>query len=210
MTHGRPFYSGSSALSYPGIAYGPFGSLSFPHSGASGFCKNCCHPAGKCCCWHRECRKESKELLVQADTALNQKTDKAGEMLQHLKVAAPIISRMGMEEVEEKGAGGDLKAGNQALEIGKAGMGNAFIGGGCCVHLSIEYTPTIPSPNVPALVFVLVRDSENTILAWVKQAGPQDGYQIKEGIITTKPGAHVTVLVLNMTARIRWCEVFSC
>ncbi len=93
---------------------------------------------------------------------------------------------------------------------GKAGIGKAFIGGGCCVHLSIEYTPTNAASTAPALVMVVVQDSEKTTLGWMKQAEPQDGYVIKEAIITTKPGAHLTVLVVNMTARVRWCEVFSC
>jgi hypothetical protein len=93
---------------------------------------------------------------------------------------------------------------------GKAGIGKAFIGGGCCVHLSIEYTRANPSDTAPAIVMVVVQDSEQTFLAWGKQIGPNDGYQVKEGIVTTKPGAHLNVVVLNATARVRWCEIFSC
>lgn len=88
------------------------------------------------------------------------------------------------------------------------GVGSAFIGGSCCVHLSIEYVPSIPT--VTSIVAVIVDDSEGTVMAWGKQEKAGAGYQIKEGIITTKPGAELNVLVVNMTARVRWCEIFSC
>jgi len=84
------------------------------------------------------------------------------------------------------------------------GMGVAFIGGGCCVHLSIEYMST----NANSLVLVLVLDSEGTVLGWMKTA-VKPGYYIKEGIISTKPGAILGVSVSNIIARVRWCEVFS-
>ena len=56
----------------------------------------------------------------------------------------------------------------------------------------------------------MVQDSEGTLMAWGRPEKPGAGYQIKECIVTTKPGATVAVLVVNMTARVRWCEVFSC
>lgn len=76
------------------------------------------------------------------------------------------------------------------------------------MHLSIEYVPS--TPTVTSLVAVIVDDSEGTIMAWGKQEKAGAGYQIKEGIITTKPGAELSVVVVNMTARVRWCEIFSC
>ena len=88
----------------------------------------------------------------------------------------------------------------------KAGTGDAFIGGSCCAHLSIEYTPTADL----ALVGVISQEDDDTMLLWAKQADQNAGYQIKENIISTKPGAHLTVIVVNATARIRWCEIFSC
>ncbi len=209
MHAGNAYYSGASV--HPMPAHGGGGGM----SGTSGFCPGCAHPRVKCCCWIRECRKESKELLVQATLALDQKSEGSSDALSHVKVLAPMMAYMNIGPSAD-GQSLDAKL-TQGLEsaaalgrLGSAGIAKAFIGGGCCVHLSIEYTPTNPASNQPALVFVLVRDSEGTLLAWVKQATAQDGYQIKEGIITTKPGAHVTVLVLNMTARVRWCEVFSC
>jgi hypothetical protein len=62
----------------------------------------------------------------------------------------------------------------------------AFIGGGRCVRLSIESAPTS---------------------ATTASGAP---YQVKECIITTKPGARLTALAVNMIARLRWCAVFSC
>ena len=88
------------------------------------------------------------------------------------------------------------------------GTAKAFIGGGCCVHISIEYAPV--APTATALVAIIVTDSEGTALAWEKVEQPGGHYQVKENVITTKPGATVTLLALNATARIRWCEVFSC
>ena len=116
-------------------------------------------------------------------------------------------------EAETKGTATRLSTSSllSAANIsGKLGTGKAFIGGGCCVHLSIEYTPLNAASTASAFVGVIVQDSEKTTLGWLKQVDPQDGYQIKECIVTTKPGAHVVVAVLNVTARLRWCEVFSC
>lgn len=87
---------------------------------------------------------------------------------------------------------------------------SAIIGGGCCVHLSIEYMPANPTiSNVSSKIVVKVIDSEATGLEWSKE-GVLSGYHIKERIITTNPGAKLTVGVVNAIARVRWCEVFSC
>ncbi len=84
----------------------------------------------------------------------------------------------------------------------------AIIGGGCCVHLSVEYMHSQETATATA-VAVKVNDSEGTTLAWAKK-GFAPGYYIKEGIITTNPGATLIVTVSNAIARVRWCEVFSC
>lgn len=211
MNLSYPFYSGASVHPHPDHGGGA------PAHGLTGFCSGCSHPRMKCCCWSRECRKEAKELLVQADKSLTPKSDAQADILTQVKVMAPMFSNMNIGRAggsagKDTGARAaiNLSAVGALEEAGSAGIGKAFIGGGCCVHLSIEYTPTNPASNLPAIVLVMVQDSEQTVLAWMKQAAAQDGYQIKEGIMTTKPGAHLTVLVLNMTARVRWCEVFSC
>ncbi|MGH7067547.1 MAG: hypothetical protein ACREFO_18685 [Acetobacteraceae bacterium] len=100
-------------------------------------------------------------------------------------------------------------AATEALQKGDAiGTGTSFIGGGCCVSLSVEYAPT--SPTVPYIVLVEVVDSEGTAMLWLRQETAGTPYRVKECIITTKPGAKLTVLTLNCTARVRWCEIFSC
>lgn len=211
MNAAYSFYSGMPVHGHPGHGGGA------PGLGLSGFCPGCCHPRMKCCCGTRECRKESKELLVQADKNLGVKGDEQADVLNHVKVMTPMFAQMDASRFEE-GAGHEVAgkaamAFNEAVAVEKgvmAGVGKAFIGGGCCVHLSIEYTPTNPASTLPAIVVVMVKDSESTLLAWAKLAKASEGYQIKEGIVTTKPGAHLTVLVVNMTARVRWCEVFSC
>jgi hypothetical protein len=160
------------------------------------------------CCWVRECRKETKELLVQADKNLSLGSEQQADVINQVKIMAPLFpqidaSRFGVNEGKEIGAKTVTTFSEAALvERGVlAGTGKAFIGGGCCVHLSIEYTPTNPTSTLPAIVVVMVQDSENTLLAWAKLATPSEGYQIKEGIVTTKPGARLTMLVLNARMR---------
>jgi hypothetical protein len=121
----------------------------------------------------------------------------------------PIVMNLQMAGLQTATVAGRetavLEATAAALQVG---LGTAFIGGGCCVHLSVEYMPT--SPAAQSLIAVLVQDSDGTLLAWARTEKAGVGYQVKECIITTKPGATVTILVVNMTARLRWCEVFSC
>ena len=127
-----------------------------------------------------------------------------------------VVSAFRSEKSEPQQAGKEkskttsaIFAGGVALDLleGKAGIGTAFIGGGCCVHLSVEYMAPANATN--STLVTLVQDSENTMLGWGK-SDVKPGYYIKEGIITTHPGAELSVVVLNMTARLRWCEVFSC
>ena len=60
------------------------------------------------------------------------------------------------------------------------------------------------------VVLVRVTDSEATTLTWQKSVHPESIYQIRENIIATRPGAQLDVIVRNVVARVRWCEVFSC
>jgi hypothetical protein len=39
---------------------------------------------------------------------------------------------------------------------------------------------------------------------------PGTHYQVKENVVTTKPGATIKLLASNATVRARWCEIFSC
>ena len=115
----------------------------------------------------RECRRESKELLVEPQTDNSPK--------------------------------------------GLTGPGQAIIGGGCCVQLSVEYMPAqqdVAGGSQTCTVMVNVVDSEGCTLTWQKVF--QEGYHVKESIITTYPGARLTVTVSNAVARVRWCEIFSC
>jgi hypothetical protein len=90
-----------------------------------------------------------------------------------------------------------------------AGMESAIIGGGCCVHLSIEYMPLNPIADMLAFSGAMIIDSESTVMLWGKFfAG--DGYHIKECVISTKPGAHLSVVSINSVTRARWCEIVSC
>lgn len=147
----------------------------------------------------RECRRECKELLVEPAT----------------KAAAPaatpaagISETFGSVLIE-----GNL-AGREYQTVDVAGTGQAIIGGGCCVQLSVEYMPANPivaagsSTAQQCAVRVAVVDSEGCTLTWMKVF--QEGYHVKESIITTYPGARLRVTVDNAIARVRWCEIFSC
>ncbi len=183
------------------------------HARLPGFCHSCGHPKAKCCCGCRECRKEAKELLVKAvdkigDLSKDARFRDAAARAAVMRPLATIAADTGegnLNVPHEIGAGGFAALATAQLT---AGMGTAFIGGGCCVHLSIEYAPS--APTAVSAVLILVDDSEGTVMAWGKQEKAGRGYQVKEAVIATRPGADVTVLVINMTARVRWCEVFSC
>jgi hypothetical protein len=146
---------------------------------------NCCgqHPMHMP---QRCCRREAKELLVKAQPADKQ-------------AAAAGTT------VETNSTNLDT---NQIVET-SAVSGTAVIGGGCCVELSIEYMPLNPTVSNQTLgVTVEVLDSEGCMLGWRRTFS--EGYHVKQGIITTYPGAQLTVTVLGAIARVRWCEVFSC
>jgi hypothetical protein len=206
--HARPMYTG-----YPGQSHLPLGLAGHHqhHHGAPGhgFCAGCGHPHSSCCCGCRQCRKESRELLVEPTTSRSN--------LRENPNTASALARMSMFTAFADTTGGDTATAAEhapasvlnaeALKAGAIGLGTAFIGGSCCVHLSVEYTP---SGTADGIVGVLVQEGNDTQLVWLKRAAAGLGYQIKECIVTTKPGAHLTALAVGATARVRWCEVFSC
>ena len=187
------------------------------------FCPSCCQPAHACCCGSRRCRKEAKELLVEG-TAVGR--DQTGKLTgADLAIATHVISTVrlmngaalagdqGTSQYTEAKAAGTANpeaAVITAAAINTAGVQGAFIGGGCCVHLSIEYMPDNTLAPAAGAVAVIVADSDKTVMMWAKLVAATDGYQIHEDIITTHPGAKLTVVVVNVTARVRWCETFSC
>jgi hypothetical protein len=209
--HARSMYTG-----FPAAQFG-YGAHQHGVPG-HGFCAGCGHPRSACCCGCRECRKEARELLVEPTLSRGdvQRDPKLAGAASRMSVLQPFAASM---EEDEEGAAPEAAAGAQrlnvasqwltaeALRAGRIGLGTAFIGGGCCVHLSIEYTPAGAADGI---VGVHVQDSYDTQLTWIKKAAVGLGYQIKEGIVTTKPGAHLTALAVGATARVRWCEVFSC
>lgn len=161
-----------------------------------GCCRKCGQPFG---C--RDCRKEARSLLV---------TDQQQAVTGAL--AAGVQSRAGTSTALPTGMAAfvNQNTGNTELKItdetGTAGTD--FIGGECCVTLSVEYAATVATAAFLVIVFVI--DSEGTILAWARLEKAGTNYRVHERIITTKPGAKLTVVALNCTVRARWCEVFSC
>ncbi len=209
--------------------WGDHGHHPHHHHGQGGFCQSCCHPVSQCCCHVRDCRKEAKELLVEPTLTANDLKQNArfatefSNMAAVTKLAAVsaastgVEGKSGAEEAKSAEAFSELSFNSvrdvEAIAVNarlgnRFGLDKAFIGGGCCVHLSIEYAPSVAT--AASLVGVLVTDSEGTTLLWAKRVEPGTGYQICEGILATKPGANLAVVVVNMTARVRWCEVFSC
>lgn len=166
--------------------------LPFPTSGQGqgpGVCKSCGCDSAACGCGCRQCRKEAKEITVTGDA-------KAGGR-------GAVGSLLGAHLV---GAGDSSAAGT--TNFNAATPVTAFVGGGCCVHISLEYAPV--AATAPSTVAVIVRDTEGTLLAWEKLDPPGTHYQIKENVVTTKPGATILLFAVNATVRARWCEVFSC
>lgn len=193
-----------------------------------GFCISCCHPAAKCLC-HRQCLKESKELLVKAqplpklDTSHHHALNTISAMMKPLRMTTATA-----EQPDARSKTDDAAHVDDAISIftnlaaatrtGKIlfGQGSAVIGGGCCVHLSVEYMPTqtaldlVPggATGIPGVILIYVLDSKGTVLAWGKVF--KDSYTVKQDIITTNPGAQLLVYAVNAIVRVRWCEIFSC
>ena len=196
-----------------------------------GFCSSCRHPIAQCMC-HRECRKIEKELLVVPGGAVGPKEeigrikDVGVEEESRVNVTKKVMALMDLispaeintNQSDEKAADTNITMSvidkfRKSISIGRIpyGMQTTVIGGGCCVHLSMEYMPVLPAAiatNV-ALVGALVMDSQGTILGWGKLF-TDEGHQVKECIISTNPGAYLTVIAANAIARARWCEIISC
>ncbi|MPZ31653.1 MAG: hypothetical protein GEV13_11770 [Rhodospirillales bacterium] len=176
-------YTGSRVVPFAphGHAYGP------------GMCKRCGCASADCRCGCRQCRKEAKELTYTADPrATGRDNVVAGLAASHLASFATAAGA----------------AGTAAAAAPAAGLATAFIGGGCCVHISLEYAPI--AATAQSVVAVLVRDTEGTVMLWEKINPPGTHYQVKECVVTTKPGATILLFAINATVRARWCEVFSC
>lgn len=199
------------------------------HHHGHGFCSSCCHPVAQCVC-HRDCRKIEKELLVQPTAAAGVGTGDVGVTtgrletasmtteVEHQKVTAlmDLISPAEISSDKKKSSDALLSTRNiqqlRKLVAERAvayGIQSEIIGGGCCVHLSIEYMPLSPLVKLPALSGALVIDSNSTMLAWGKFF-TEDGYHVKECIISTNPGAYLWVVSINSVTRVRWCEIISC
>ncbi len=171
-----------------------------PAGRGPGYCGRCGAPSSACRCGCRECRREAKELLVQPTATGQGQTPgtaagSAGAPLDTMTKA--MLARFQ-----------PAVAGAEALSAQNIGSGTAFIGGGCCGSLSVEYAASVTTQA--CIVLVEVADSEGTVMIWARQESAGTPYRVKEGVITTKPGATLTVITLNATARVRWCEIFSC
>lgn len=214
---GYPFHADPPYYWEPmGAGWGPAPAPFHPHHHPHGehrphyhgFCYSCCHPMSQCMCGCRECRKEAKELLVAARERGKEANAQRIATLLHT-VGGPAEEEEAKADVEAEGPVAKAAVVSDdmlgAIRQLKVGTGAAFIGGGCCVHLSVEYTLQGKGSGV----IVLVTDSDGTVLAWGK-LGRAPGYYIKEDIISTNPGARLQVLVVDAIARVRWCEVFSC
>lgn len=166
--------------------------LPFPspgHGHGPGACKSCGCDSAECRCGCRQCRKEAKEITYTADARANAGVGVAGGL------AAAHLS----QSINTNAAA----AGADAVK-----PATAFVGGGCCVHISLEYAPI--TATAQSVVAIMVRDTEGTLMLWEKIDPPGTHYQIKENVVTTKPGATILLFAVNATIRARWCEVFSC
>jgi hypothetical protein len=171
-------YTGSRASPFPARGYGP------------GTCKSCGCDSGDCRCGCRVCRKEAKELTLVADAAQ---------------------SGQGKETINLHGLGAAYLAHAAAAPGGTVGglqFVTAFVGGGCCVHIALEYAPI--TATTQSVVAIIAKDPDGTLMLWEKTDPPGAQYQVKECVVTTKPGATIALLAVNASVRARWCEVFSC
>lgn len=202
-----------------------------------GFCPSCSHPIAQCVC-HRECKKIDKELLVVPGIVGGPKeevdpTTGAGivgganfagmskeatnkRIFALMDLISPVETATGDEKAARSDTNVSMKLINQLREgivIGQTpyGMQTTVIGGGCCVHLSMEYMPVLPAPLSVSLSMsaAMVMDSQGTIMGWGKFF-TDGGHHVKECVISTNPGAWLMVLSVNSVTRVRWCEIISC
>ena len=180
-------YTGSRVVPFAphGHAYGP------------GMCKRCGCASADCRCGCRTCRKEAKELTYTADP-------RAGVRDNPWPASPPPTSC----PRRWRGLRVPRRRQPKVPRRQPPAPATAFIGGGCCVHISLEYAPI--TATAQSAVAVLVRDTEGTVMLWEKFNPPGTHYQVKECVVTTKPGATILLFAINATARARWCEVFSC
>ncbi len=148
--------------------------------------------------------RSSKELLVLPARG---DQDQAGGIAAG-RTGATLLRLMVSEGADEKASFDTSNAAGLAAAARAIGLAEGYVGGGCCVSLSVEYTPS--SPTAQAIVGLIVQDGEGTVLSWVRTEQPGTGYRVRECVITTNPGARLLVAALNATARVRWCEIFSC
>ncbi|MGR4865699.1 hypothetical protein [Caulobacter sp. LARHSG274] len=163
----------------------PFASPAHGHG--PGVCKSCGCESAECRCGCRQCRKEAKEITYTADAKAS------GDNVAGSLAAAHLAQPAGA---------------NAAANPSTVKPATAFVGGGCCVHISLEYAPI--TATVQSIVAIMVRDTEGTVMLWEKIDPPGTHYQVKENVVTTKPGATILLFAVNATVRARWCEVFSC
>lgn len=156
------------------------------HGHGPGVCKSCGCDSAECRCGCQQCRKEAKEIIFTADA-------RAG--------GANLVGSLAAVHLAQA-ADANAAAANAPKPA------TAFVGGGCCVHISLEYAPV--TATVQSTVAIIVRDTEGTVMLWEKIDPPGTHYQVKENVVTTKPGATILLLAINATVRARWCEVFSC
>lgn len=214
---------------HPGMGYPPH------PQGHYAFCPSCGYPPPLCICDVPGCRKEARELLVRPGDGMTQEYQQAlrgrvavagwgwlevirkwAELAQGEPIgdegAEAVIGTPSPSSFTSPNVEGMARASLKEIAPifqrqlrGIVGIGDTYVGGGCCVHLSIEYTATLSA----SAVAVAVIDPKNTVMTWAK-ANLKTGYTIKEGIIHTSPGSLLVVAVGAAVARVRWCEVFGC
>jgi hypothetical protein len=190
------------------------------------------------CVCHRDCKKIDKELLVVpgivegsnneldpttgADIVGNNniagmtKSAAQKKIFSLMDLISPVETAAGTEKDARTNDNVSMKLVNQlrdGMVIGKIpyGMQTTVIGGGCCVHLSMEYMPIYPAPLAASLSMsaAMVMDSQGTVMGWGKFFN-NEGHHVKECVISTNPGAWLMVISANSVTRVRWCEIISC
>lgn len=82
----------------------------------------------------------------------------------------------------------------------------ALLGGTSDLHLTVEtyVAAGAASPSVKVTI-----DADGSSSTWT-DTGIAQGYHVHESVLTTKPGALVTLTSSDATARVRWCETVCC
>jgi hypothetical protein len=92
------------------------------------------------------------------------------------------------------------------LEVKAGESKQTFVGGLDVANLTLEWIKDPSAASASVTITVSSKDGDATQTL----STTSEGYQIKDWVMSVKPGCQVKVAATDCGARIRWCETLSC